>query len=369
LKRSNTKLEMHEVNTNQDFLELRDSWNEALKKSNDNSATLTWEHISVSVKNLQKNQKLKILYITSDDRIIAIAPLKSSHYNLRFVGYDAIEPLDYGVATDYTGFILSEREHECLQIFLTYLYYQNDWNFLSINDIPETSTFIRLVTQKNNWGFKFSIEKGEKCPYITLPDSIDKFLNNLKPHRRKVLRWCLRSLERDHRKVELKEYHEIGSLEHTMNLFFELHQKRWIPRGKPGAFSSDKMRTIFLDRARLFAPKDWLGLYFLTVNDKPVAASYSLKYNKKLHLCLTGFDPEYYKYSVSNLLLIKIVEECIKQGFTEFDFMKGDELYKSKWTKEYRYNFNVRLVNRRLSSQIIALSEKTRKAVRVKIPI
>ena len=68
-----------------------------------------------------------------------------------------------------------------------------------------------------------------------------------------------------------------------MALFFDLHQKRWKSRGGIGAFSSDKIRAIFLDRAKLFAQKGWLGLYFLTVNDKPVAANYSLKYNKKLY--------------------------------------------------------------------------------------
>jgi hypothetical protein len=367
MKGSETKLEIHEANTIEGFFKLKKCWNNLLEKSKDNSPVLTWEHTYVSVKNLKNNQSLRILYITSGSRIVAIAPLRNSRHKLWRVGYDVIEPLDYGSATDYTGFILSEREPECLQIFLTYLYYQNNWNFLSINDTPETSTFMRLLTQKKDWGFKFNFEKGEKCPYMTLPDSMNRFLNNLKPHHRKVLRWCLRSLERDHGKVELKEYHQIGSLEYTMGLFFDLHQKRWTSRGKTGAFSSDKIRTIFLDRAKLFAPKGWLGLYFLTVNDKSVAAYYSLKYNKKLYLCLTGFDPEYYKYSVSNLLLVKVVEECINQGFTEFDFMKGEELYKSRWTREFRYNFNVRLINRRLSAQIIALVEKTRNAARAKI--
>ena len=118
MKGSETKLEIHETNTLKDFLELKKYWNEILEKSKDNSAVLTWEHIYVSVKNLEKDQSLRILYITSGDRIVAIAPLRNSRYKLGVVGYNVIEPLDYGSATDYTGFILSEREPECLTNFL-----------------------------------------------------------------------------------------------------------------------------------------------------------------------------------------------------------------------------------------------------------
>ena len=361
IKEAEKILKIHEVNTFKEFLELRSSWNEILKKSVDNSATLTWEHVSVSVKNLEKNQRLRILYITSDDKIIAIAPLRTSHYKLSFIGYNVIEPLDYGDATDYTGLILTEQELECLRAFIKYLCQQNDWDYLYINDIPETSDIIRLIATKDNLLPKFEFEKGEICPYILLPDSMDKYLTNLKPHRRKQLRLCLKNLERDHGKVELKEYYELGSLEDTMQLFFDLHQKRWKSKGASGAFNSHKMRNIFMDRARFFAEKDWLGLYFLTVNNKPVAVNYALKYNKKLSCCSTGFDTEYYHYGVGNLLLLKIIEKCIKQSFTEYDFMKGEESYKSIWTKKYRANFGLILVNKRFSSRLLKLFLDTKK--------
>ena len=146
-----------------------------------------------------------------------------------------------------------------------------------------------------------------------------------------------------------------------MQLFFDLHQNRWKSKDESGAFSSHKLRNIFMDRARLFVEKDWLGLYFLTVNGKPIAVNYALKYNKKLSCCLTGFDTEYSHYSASNLLLIKIIEKCINQGFTEYDFMKGEESYKSTWTKKYKTNFSLKLVNKRLSSQLISLCLETKK--------
>src|SRR3972149_7050095 len=244
-------LKIHEVTTVDQFFELRNCWNDVLERSKDNSLFLTWEHIAVSVKNLSGNQKLKILYVTIANKIVAIAPLRqSNHFFYGLFQYRVIEPLDYGSATDYTGLILAEQETECLRIFLKYLYGKDDWDFFYFNDIPSNALFNELLTKNNHLFPEFEIEQGEICPYIELPDSMEYFLEGLNGNFKKNLRRSLRNLEKDFGKVELKEYSELGSLEVTMQLFFDLHQKRWISKGGPGAFSSQKIRDIFTERAK-----------------------------------------------------------------------------------------------------------------------
>ena len=352
---------MQEITSVDQFFDLRNCWNEVLARSRDDSAFLTWEHIAVSVKHLKKNQALKILYITNGNKIIAIAPLRQSIHTFKnLFRYSVIEALDYGGATDYTGLILTENPFESLQLFLTYLKRQNNWDYFYINDIPEKSMLIDLLINNRHALPKIEITQGEICPYITIPDTTENFLKDLKGHFKKNLRRSLRNLEKDHGKVELKAYHDLGTLENTMQIFFDLHQKIWVARNKPGAFSSQKNREIFMDRAKLFAEKDWLALNFLTVNDIPVSASYSLKYKQRLCNCLNGFEPEYASYSVGNLLHMKVIEKCIQNDFKEYDFMKGDESYKFNWTNIYRRNSNLKFVNRRLISKLIRLGIKPR---------
>ena len=74
---------------------------------------------------------------------------------------------------------------------------------------------------------------------------------------------------------------------------------------------------------------------------------------------LSGFDPVYSIYSIGNLLMLKVLEKCIKLGIKEYDFMQGNEAYKSDWTKNYRRNLNIKFVNRRSSSRIINLGIRT----------
>jgi CelD/BcsL family acetyltransferase involved in cellulose biosynthesis len=68
---------------------------------------------------------------------------------------------------------------------------------------------------------------------------------------------------------------------------------------------------------------------------------------------LKGFDIDYYKYRVGSLLTLKVLEKCIEEGISEYDFMQGDEAYKFDWTNEFRQSINLKWVNEKLSSRVL----------------
>jgi CelD/BcsL family acetyltransferase involved in cellulose biosynthesis len=338
---------------------LRRDWNKVLERSRDDTVFLTWENMATSVKYLEKEKKLRILYVTTDNRIVAIAPFKKSHYTFNgYFGYGVIEPLTFG-NSDYTGLILAEKETQCLRLFLTYLFDQNDWDFIYLYDVPETSVIFDLLTKDRCALPKFEIKEGRICPYITIPDSMDNLIQGLSTKFRKNLRRSMKNLEKDYGKVELKRYDELGSLRDAMKIFFDLHQKRWVSKGKPGVFDTQNVRDMSLNSAKLFAEKDWLALYFLTVNDKPVATQYCLEYKQKMHYGLGGFDSAYSSYSVGNLITMKVIEKCIEKKIKEYDFMKGGEPYKFGWTRTYRRNLNARMVNKKFASNLFDFTIRT----------
>jgi CelD/BcsL family acetyltransferase involved in cellulose biosynthesis len=84
-----------------------------------------------------------------------------------------------------------------------------------------------------------------------------------------------------------------------------------------------------LDVANAFAEKGWLSLFFLTFNDEPVSSFYCFEYNKKLYFYLSGFDPEYAYYRPGHLTFKYIIKYGIEKGLNEFDFLRGNETYKS----------------------------------------
>ncbi|MEM2145647.1 MAG: GNAT family N-acetyltransferase [Candidatus Jordarchaeaceae archaeon] len=353
------RLHITEINEIDQFFGLRDKWNEVLERSKDGHVLLTWEFMSTYVKHFGKERKLKVLYIEDKNRIIAIAPLRLSRYNFAgSFGYNVIEPLAFRHA-DYTGFILAEREVDCLKLFLNYLFEQDDWDFIYLYDIPGTSIISELLPKiSTDIPSTFEFTKGVVCPYMVLPESMDVLMNKLSKNFRYNLRRYMKKLEKDYQRVELKRYDELGSVEEAMQIFIHLHQKRWNLKGMPGVYDTQKRRNFGLEAAKVLADKGWLVLYFLTVNDQPIAGLYCLEYNHKMYGGLSGFDPNYTQYSVGNLIIAKVIEKCIEKRIKEFDFMKGAEPYKFNWTTNYRRNFNVRFVNKNPTSNIYNLGIK-----------
>ena len=108
----------------------------------------------------------------------------------------------------------------------------------------------------------------------------------------------MKELEKQHGKVELKLYQDIGSLEQAMDVFFNLHRKKSLSKGDLGRFEKKKAREITFQTAKYFAEKDLLRLYFLTVNNKPIAVELNLEYEGKMYCHFKSFDPSYSKYRV-----------------------------------------------------------------------
>lgn len=348
-------LEINEISTKDHFYGLRSEWNNLLKGSRDDAIFLTWEKMAPVVKYLEPNKSVKILCATNGNKILGIAPLKKScrTFNGHF-SYTVIEPLAYG-KTDYTGIIFTEQKTECLRLFLTYLFNQKDWDFIYFYDVPETSTLLDLLRKNNSRFSNFTIKEGVICPYLSLPSSMEELLNGLSYNFRKNLKRLMRKLKREQGRVEFKEYYELGSLEETIQVLFDLHQQRWEARGYPGAFNTQISRDLYLDSARLFEEKGWFGLYFLTADDKPIAATSTLVYHQKTYGNIIGFNPKYSAYGVGNLIIMKILERCVEKKIKEFDFSQGDQSYKFKWTRKYRRNFTVKFVNNKPTSKLIRL--------------
>jgi CelD/BcsL family acetyltransferase involved in cellulose biosynthesis len=352
-------LKITEINGTDQFYELKYTWNKVLERSQDNNPFLTWEYLLTCWKHFGKDKKLRILCVEDNNRIIAIAPLRQSRYRFaHLLGYDVIEPLGY-MGADYTGLILAERERDCLKLMLDYLAETNDWDFIYLYDVPGTSIIPDLLPKMSSMIPKFELREGVVCPYISLPNSMDIVLKGISRKFRNNLRRCMRNLEKDFNKVELKSYAQFGSIEEAMNVHFKLNQKRWEPKSMSGVFDTKEICDFFIDVAKIFADNGWLALCFLAINEEPVAGLLCYEYNQKMYAAISGFDPNYSRYSIGNILFVKLIEKCIEKKMKEFDFLKGDESYKFKYSSTIRRNLSFKFMNKRPTSKLYHLGIRT----------
>jgi CelD/BcsL family acetyltransferase involved in cellulose biosynthesis len=71
----------------------------------------------------------------------------------------------------------------------------------------------------------------------------------------------------------------------------------------------------------------------LKVDDKIVGYRYGFLYKQRFYDWNTSFDPAYFQYSPGKILVGEAIRSSIENRIEEFDFLRGDEEYKLKWTE------------------------------------
>lgn len=318
-------MQIREVSSFSEFIDLKDSWNELLQRSN-HSIFSTWEWLSIWWRHFGKNKSLVILLAEENEKLIGIAPLMYSVHTMFGLQRGTIEFMGNGHPT-YSNFIISNSHDKCIQKFFEYL-----------NSIPKkwnSAELTNLTTDRNSlFGLNkivHSVRPGKTCLRVRLPGSSDAFLSTIKRKDRKEFRRNLRRLQKDGFNVDLTDCSETTQITDGMNHLFSLNQKRWKGKNFSGKCSDPNFCSFCLDIAKCFSEKGWLGLHFLELSGKPVASLYGFKYNSKYYAYITGMDPTYKTYGVGSLLFLKVMDKCIQDGIVEFDFMGGTDPYKAQW--------------------------------------
>ena len=97
--------------------------------------------------------------------------------------------------------------------------------------------------------------------------------------------------------------------------------------GNPFAHQSELRRLIISAAA-----KGSLEIYCLRLNNKPIAGVVALLTKRVFHLWVTAYDPtESSKHSIGLQLIVKTLELAARSGFEFYDFLYGDESYKTDW--------------------------------------
>ncbi|MCZ6675374.1 MAG: GNAT family N-acetyltransferase [Verrucomicrobia bacterium] len=84
---------------------------------------------------------------------------------------------------------------------------------------------------------------------------------------------------------------------------------------------------------------NFLRFYILEINGGPSAALYCYNYDDHVYYYQIGIDPAWKKMSIGLVLMGKAISASFAEKTKEFDFLRGFESYKLKWTSDTRNTF------------------------------
>lgn len=324
-------LEITTLTTPDLFSTLTAEWNALLHTSTADTPfmTLEWQQ---TWWNCLGEGELQVMTVRDGGALIGIAPLflvsqpfragEEPKRLLRLIG---------GVdASDYLDLIAQRgREREVFAAMFDELAKSDRWDVIDLWNVRAVSTIRALLfelTSARNWT---SIDEPQVvCPIIRLPVSFEDYLNSLDKKERHETRRKIRRSE----SVEGLKWFAITAQDHDHNLdeaaeaFVNLMMHS---RSDKSDFMTDQMRRFFQAMIKAMQAGGFLHLSFLEVAGVKAASYLCFDYNSQRLVYNSGLDTtQFQALSAGIVLVARLIEDAIQRGYTDFDFLRGDEGYK-----------------------------------------
>lgn len=316
------------------LLSIEDIWHDLEANSKMVYPFNTFEWVINWWKYFGYGKKMWILIVVDDDGPIGIAPFMMTYgemglpiRRIKFIGSNNSDYLDFLVRAG------------CENIFYTSLvkYLEimiNPFTVLDLEHIPDDSDIFPYIIDSKLY-YDYDIE--DICPYIKLPSTWDDYLSILEGKFRRNLRYEIKRFFKEF-KGSFMSVFDKNKINESMDKLIKLHQERWRKKHMPGAFYSNRIKNFHKDVAYDMLKRGIVTLFELKDNTKIVADLLCYHVNRRRYYYISGYDLQYSKYSVGTVALGLAIDRSIEVGDEVFDFLRGDEKYKSDWTKLKKRN-------------------------------
>jgi CelD/BcsL family acetyltransferase involved in cellulose biosynthesis len=271
-----------------------------------------WNHF-------RKNRKLLVLGIKENDELLGIAPLMEQSGCARFIGSPEVcDYQDVIVVPDKAQIVLTSLLNHLRQTGITRLCLgmvrSDSFVYRHINHSAEAA------------GAKIVRQKTDVCYELNLTDTWDIFLDRLSGKQRHEVRRKIRRLDEagNHSFRCIKDE---SHTEKAMKTFFSLFKANRLDKA---AFMNDQMASFFRDMAQETARAGLLRLFFLDIDNSPVASVLCFEFGDRFYLYNNGYDLRFQKLGVGVLSKFLSIKAAIESSKKIYDFLKGDEPYKER---------------------------------------
>jgi len=301
-----------------------------------------------------ESDQIHVLVATDDeDQWLAVAPFFISGTKLRLLGSGA-------ACTDYAGPFSSlepELHKKFVELVSDYLA-----DNIRVGEALETVDCIELegcarLCETANYlgellsahGFSDHETETEGTWKVLLPDSFDQLNATFSKSMRRKTKAARKRLANDDTRVEFTDK---DSFETHWAQFEMLHQKRRKSLGQAGCFAHGNFAVFLKTATRELLAASLAELLVIYKDDCPISSVLLLKSDNTCMMYQSGLDPEFSSCEPGYQTNLAGIEYAIENGFKYFDFLRGDEPYKARWSTTREAILRRKYVPRKLTAQL-----------------
>jgi CelD/BcsL family acetyltransferase involved in cellulose biosynthesis len=328
-------------------------WDDLVSRSAIDHPFLSHTWLSTWWECFGKGNELHLVTVRAGTQLVAAAPMMRTQLIFYGVKARALTSI-YNPHTPRFDFIIAaEVPAEIIYRLIWRELSAVDCDVVVLQQVPQTSNTPAAIAQlAGNDEWLIGSWMARPSPYIPLQCSYPELLSRLRGGYRYNLRKRHERLGKSG-SIDVEVITEKNAVGEAMQDGLRIEAAAW--KGNEGtAILSDPDVTAFYTRlAERQADLGKLRLSFLRVGGKRISFSFILHEEKTLYGVKIGYDPEYHTYSPGNMLLNLILQDACAAGLEEYDFLGGNDEWKSDWTKVSRTHEWVFLFPNRLRSRLL----------------
>jgi CelD/BcsL family acetyltransferase involved in cellulose biosynthesis len=353
------------IATAAEFARLGAEWGDLFQRANPENIFLSFGWMSTWWKHFGKGQLAVIAVRDSAGRLVAVAPFciarSSTGLGARRLGFLA----DEHVGSDYLN-VLADTAFGAAavaEIARTLFAHRRLWDYIELRDTADSPLMAALSTELLSRGMRVFETTRRVCRYIPLPPTFEKYLAGISTGLRANYRRRWRALQREHQ-AECLAVSGAAELERHFPALIALHRMRFEQREADSAFLAPGVPEFHAEAMRVLAAEGFARLFLLKAGGDAVAAIYGFSVGQTFQFYQCGMHPGWVRYGLGQVLIGNAIEQNIAAGHATFDFLRGDESYKTQWADRSRENATLRFFDQRPASVMARWSLRISAAVR-----
>ena len=205
-----------------------------------------------------------------------------------------------------------------------------------LESIPDWSVLSQTLS-KLNAGIRARIVVGpaQPCPALRLQPDRDSILGDivakksLKRHEKKLQRLG---------PIKLRHIEDRGEIRALLPDFFLQHIARRAVSGERSLFQNEYSRSFYGELIELLNPRSDLRFSVLEVGSRAVAYHLGFEIDGRFTWYKPTFDVDLWDYGAGEVLIKRLLEYIWNRPIQEFDFTRGGEAFKSRFSNHVGYN-------------------------------
>lgn len=347
------------ISTEEGIAALENDWNRLTDRAESPNVFMTYDWFRAWTKELRSDDgsgrlQFYVLSIKQNATIVGIAPLVRRIVSRSGLRVRKLEFVTYH--SDYNEFVVGNDVRSLSRAVMDFLARsKRDWDLLDLTDLRDQGdTIAAMETAAVSARLPYKLFPEEiGCPYMPIDAP---WSETWKRRRLLFARRASERLEKSAAEGYRVRFVDQPHLERKLLQRIIAVEAQKHVGGQLSAPFIGRYPEVFQSLFDALGPRGFIVIVLVEKHGELVAWDFHYRCGSKLWGYLTAYNHAFAHLSPGTVLLCNAIDYGFAHGCDEFDFLRGMDKYKMRWTSSVRRNRRMILWNRRWISRLAALA-------------